>query len=184
MNFIMLDELKVDLADADAVKAAVAKLQDKAATSVAALATAETAHAAAITAKDAELATKDATIITLEKQVADAKVTPAMLRDAGKAYALVCDKAKFLKVDIADDADEPAIMKACVDAAMGDKAMDWGANEIAASFAMLTKDFKASEDQHLPIHAPLTNDDGKAVTDARAKMIADMLAGGTAAADA
>lgn len=149
MNFIMLDELKVDLADADAVKAAVTKLQ--------------AAKDAAITAKDeaeakvatltTESATKDAKIVTLEKQIEDAKLTPAKLREAAKAYALTVDKAKALGVTVTDEMDEAAIQKAVVTAKLGDAAKDWTADQIAVSFATMTADAKI-EPKHDPISAP------------------------------
>lgn len=149
MNFIMLDELKVDLADADAVKAAVTKLQ--------------AAKDAAITAKDeadkkvatltTESATKDAKIVTLEKQIEDSKLTPAKLRDAAKAYALTVDKAKALGVTVTDEMDEAAIQKAVVAAKLGDAAKDWTDVQIAASFATMTADANV-EPRHDPIRAP------------------------------
>ena len=150
MNFIMLDELKVDLDDADAVKAAVAKLQ-------AAKDAATTAKDAAET-KVAELTTealsKDAKIATLEKQVADSAITPAKLRDAAKSYQAVADKAKSLGVAITDEMDEAGIQKAVVTAKLGDAAKDWNDVQIAASFATLTKG-AATGPRHDPITAPL-----------------------------
>jgi hypothetical protein len=92
-----------------------------------------------------EKATLDAQVVTLTQQVADAKPTAAQLRDAAKAYALTCGKAKALGVAVTDAMDEPAIMKAVVDAKMGDAAKAWNADQIAASFAVLTKDAKVQE---------------------------------------
>ncbi len=149
MNFIMLDELKVDLADADAVKAAVAKLQTQASDAIKAKDAAETKVATLTTEK----ATLDAKIVTLEKQIEDSKLTPAKLRDAAKAYALTVDKAKALGVAISDEMDEAAIQKAVVTAKLGDAAKDWTDVQIAASFATMTADGK-TEPKHDPIFAP------------------------------
>lgn len=131
MKKIVLDGLQVDLSDADAVAAAISKLQGQVTDAQASVATLTT-----------ESQTKDAKIATLEKAVADAKITPAQLRDAAKAYAGVCDNAKALGVTFDDSADADAIMKAAVNAKMGDAAKDWTADQIAASFAVLTADAK------------------------------------------
>lgn len=164
---IVLDGLQVDLTDADAVTAAIEKLQgqakaadeakDKALADVAALTT--------------DKATLEAKVATLEKQVADAAITPAKLRDAAKAYAVVVGKAKALGVQIADDMDEPAIMKAVVSAKLGDVAKDWTDDQIAVSFATLAKDVKAGDEKPgvTPIHAPA------AVTDEANKAYDEMV---------
>lgn len=89
-----------------------------------------------------KLAASDAEIVTLKKAVEDAKVTPAELREQAKGYALVCDKAKALEVKFAEDADAGAIMKAVVDAKMGDTAKGYDEKQIAAAFDVLTKDAK------------------------------------------
>jgi hypothetical protein len=47
------------------------------------------------------------------------------LRDAARAYAVTAGKAKKLGVTVTDAMDEPAIMKAVVDAKLGDKAKGW-----------------------------------------------------------
>ncbi len=94
-----------------------------------------------------EKATTDAKVTTLEKQVADAKITPAMLRDAAKSYHRTVDAAKALGVTVSDDADEAAIRKTVVSAKIGDAAKDWTEDQIAASFATLTKDAKPTEDK-------------------------------------
>ena len=155
MNFIMLDELKVDLDDADAVKAAVAKVQSVADAAIKAKDAAETKVAELTT----EALAKDAKIATLEKQVADSTLTPAKLREAAKSYLAVADKAKSLGVAVTDEMDEASIQKAVVIAKLGDAAKDWNDVQIAASFATLAKD-GASSPRHDPITAPraLTTD--------------------------
>lgn len=138
---ILVDGLQVEVTDA--AEAAINKLQGQLKDAASAQAKAETELATAKT----EMAAKDTEIATLTQAVADAKVTPSQLRDAAKAYALVCDKAKALGVQFAEDADADAdaIMKAVVDAKMGDAAKDWSADQVAASFAVLTKDAKAEQ---------------------------------------
>lgn len=135
---ILVDGLQVEVTDA--AEAAINKLQGQLRDAASAKATVDTELATAKT----EIATKDAEIVTLKQAVEDAKVTPAQLRDAGKAYAAVCDKATALGVKFADDADADAIMKAVVDAKMGDVAKAWTPEQIAASFAVLTKDAKVT----------------------------------------
>lgn len=115
------------------------------------------------------IATKDAEITTLKQQVADAAITPAKLRDAAKAYATVCDKAKALGVQFAEDADSEAIMKAVVNAKLGDAAKDWTADQVAVSFASLTADVKpGSTVQPIGAPRPLVADNAAAVSTIRA----------------
>lgn len=133
MKTLTIDGLRVPNVSDEAEAAITKLLADNAG-----LKTENAAHATAIAAKDTEIA-------TLKQQVADAKLTPAQLRDAAKAYAQVVDKAKALGVTVADDADADAVMKAVVDAKMGDVAKDWTADQIATSFAVLAKDAKPVE---------------------------------------
>jgi uncharacterized protein len=128
---LMIDGLQVPNVS-DEAKACIEKLQNQVKDAGDKLAVAVT-----------EAQTKDAKIATLEKAVEDAKITPAALRDAAKAYSAVCDKAKALGVTFADNADADTIMKAAVDAKMGDASKDWTADQIAASFAVLSADAKA-----------------------------------------
>lgn len=114
-----------------------------------------------------QIAAKDAEIVTLKKQAEDAAITPAKLRDAAKAYAAVCDKAKALGVTFAEDADAEAIQKAVVSAKLGDVAKDWTADQIAVSFATLTSAVKAADQETRIIAYPTTQDAAKGVTDAR-----------------
>lgn len=156
MNFIMLDGLKVDLDDGDAVKALVTKLQTQASDAITARDTAVSqtvADAATIVAKDAEIA-------ALTQKLADAAITPAKLADAAKEYADVQEKAKALGVQFAADADTASIKKAVVDAKMGDKAKDYPAEHIAIAFDSLTAGVKVGDggqqhQQHQVITAPV-----------------------------
>lgn len=129
---ITLDGLPVKLDDAVAVEAAFTKLQGQISDAQAQIATLTT-----------DKANLEAEKVTLTAQVADAKLTPAALRDAAKAYAQTVDKAKALGVEVADDMDEPAIRKAAVIAKIGDAAANWTDEQFAASFATLTADSKA-----------------------------------------
>jgi hypothetical protein len=138
---MLIDGLTVDISNADTAQATITTIlaaRDAATSKVTDLQN----QVATLTT---EGATKDAQIATLEQQVKDAAPTPAQLRDAAKAYAQVCDKAKALGVQFAEDADSDAIMKAVVDAKMGDVAKDWSADQIAASFAVLSKDAKPAD---------------------------------------
>lgn len=154
MKTLTIDGLKVPNVS-DEAEAAIVKLQADSAKISTDLADSQKKVAEHVTA----LATKDAEIATLKQQVADAAITPAKLRDAAKAYALVCDKAKALGVQFAQDADSDAIMKAVVDAKLGDVAKDWTADQIAVSFATLTKDAKVAQSQTVQsIGAPVLQD--------------------------
>lgn len=133
---ITFDGLPLEVTDA--AEAAINKLQGQLKDATEAKDTAE----ASVATLTAEKTTLDAKVTELTQAVADAKPTPAQLRDAAKAYAQVCDKAKALGVKFDDDADQAAIMKAVVDAKIGDAAKDWTAEQVAASFATLTKDAK------------------------------------------
>jgi uncharacterized protein len=120
----------------DEAKAAIEKLQGQ----IASLTTAKDAAETSVATLTTDKATLDAKVTTLEKQVADAKLSPAQLRDAAKAYARVVDKAKALGVTVTDEMDEPAIRKAVVAAKLGDSAKEWTDAQIAASFDTLTAD--------------------------------------------
>lgn len=138
---IRIGDAEVDATNGEAVRIAVDALNVKLADASTRATTAEGKVAEQATT----LAAKDAEIATLNQKVADAALTPAKLRDAAVAYAQVCDKAKALGVQVADNADSDAVMKAVVDAKMGDAAKDWSADQIAASFAVLTKDAKPAD---------------------------------------
>ncbi len=133
---ITFDGLPVEVTDA--AEAVIRKLEGQIATIDAAKAKAETDLAKAVT----DGSTKDAKIVTLEKQIEDAKVTPAQLRDAAKSYQLIVDKAKALGVAVTEAMDEAAIMKAVVTAKVGDAAKDWNDVQVAASFATIAVDSK------------------------------------------
>jgi hypothetical protein len=160
---ITLDGLQIDLSDADAVKAAITKLQGQVADERKARETAETksvADAATIVAKDAE-------ITDLKAKLAAAAITPAKLADAAKEYADVQAKAKALGVTVAADADTAAIKKAVVDAKMGDAAKGYSADHIDIAFTALTKDAKPAPAVQ-SIGAPANSNGRQQLDDARA----------------
>jgi hypothetical protein len=170
---ITFDGLPLEVTDA--AEAAINKLIAQLADAASAKATTATELATART----ETVAKDAEIVTLKQQLADAKITPAQLRDAAKVYAGVCAKATALGVKFADEADGDAIMKAVVDAKMGDAAKDYDAKDVATAFSVLTKDTKAVVAD--PLRAAISDgvtarldDAEQAATDARAAMIADL----------
>lgn len=163
---IVLDGLQVDLSDADAVQAAISKLQDNAATLSDKLVAAD---AAAVTAA-ATIVAKDAEIADLTAKLADAAITPAKLADAAKEYSDVQAKAKAVGVQVAADADTAAIKKAVVDAKMGDTAKGYTADHIDIAFTALTKDAKVTPGVQ-PLGSPVVigdaaNVEQKALNDA------------------
>lgn len=142
---IMLDGLHVDLTDAEAVKAAFDKVKGDADKAIA-------ANAKELADAKADVATLTTEKVALEKQVADAKAVDLDKLVADRA-ALVA-KAKALKSDIVTDgksADD--IRKEIVSANLGDAAKDFDAAQIAAAFAVISKDAKASTETVVHIDA-------------------------------
>jgi len=138
---IKIGDAEVDPTNGEAVSIAVGALNKKLGDAEASNATLTTQ----LTDANAKVATLETEKATLEKKVADATLTPEKLRDAAKSYALVVGKAKALGLTVTDSMDEPAIMKAVVDAKMGDAAKGWDEKQIAASFAVLAKDAKVED---------------------------------------
>jgi hypothetical protein len=170
---LMIDGLQVPNVS-DEAKAAIEKLQGQARDAGTAKATVE----AELTDAKTKLAERDAEIVTLKQSVEDAKTTPAQLRDQAKAYAQVCDKAKALGVEFAEDADADTIMKAVVDAKMGETAQSYDGKEIAAAFAVLTKDAKVDDKVSDPLRQALKDgvkptNSAAALQTARATWLAD-----------
>lgn len=169
-KIVLIDGLSVDVSNADIAATTIATLvtaRDEARGKIAGLET----QVATLTT---EGTTKDAKITTLEQQVKDAKPTAAQLRDAGKALLLAADKAKALGVTITDAMDESQIMAATVSAKMGDAAKDWTADQIAASFAVLTKDAKPASQGVQPLGSPVVVGDAAAgIRTARSAWLAD-----------
>lgn len=135
---IKIGDAEVDATNGEAVRIAVDALNTK----LSGFTADKAAFEAQIATLTTDKATLDAKVTTLEKQVADAKMTPAQLRDAARAFQIVADKAKAMGVTVSDEMDEPAIMRAVVSAKLGDAAKDWTDAQFAASFSTLTASIK------------------------------------------
>jgi hypothetical protein len=171
-QIITIDGLSVDIANADVAKATITTIlaaRDAANTKVSGL---ETQVATLSTDK----ATLEAKVTTLEQAVKDAKPTPAQLRDAGKALMQTAAKAKSLGITVTDEMDEAMIMAATVNTKMADAAKGWNADQIAASFAVLTKDAKI-EDAILPLGDPKIIGDSASVEAAARQRMIDRMTG-------
>lgn len=159
---MLIDGLTVDVSNADTAVATIQTLiaaRDEAKNLVADLQT----QVATLTT---DKATLDAEKVTLTQQLADA-ASPAKLRDAAKAYALVADKAKSLGVTVTDAMGQTEIVKAVVDAKIDASLREgWNDAQYAASFASLTKDFKpAAGGVVQPLGSPVVIGDAFTVRD-------------------
>ena len=123
------------LVTTDAGEAAINKLLGQ----ITVLTTDKTAAETLVATHVTTIAAKDAEIATLKQQVIDAKVTPAQMRDAAKAYALTLDHAKKLAptASITDSMDEVAIKRVVVDSKLGDAAKGWTDEQVAVSFSTM-----------------------------------------------
>lgn len=144
MSTLMLDGLKVDLQDEEAVSAAFKKLTDAKDTATKALtdaqtkaATDATVAATALADANAKVATLEAEKATLSQELADAR-DPTKLRDAAAEYGRVCDKAKAMGVTVADADSLTTVKRNAVNAKLGDVAKDWTDAQVDVSFATLT----------------------------------------------
>jgi len=179
MKTIVIDAVPYNQENLDGLEAAVRKVETARDTANAALSDAEnklaqatTAHVTAVEAKDAQVATLTAQVATLTQQLADAAITPAKLRDAAAAYAVVVNKAKALGVEVADNASESDIKRAVVTAKLGDAAKDWNDSQFDTSFATLTVGVKDAapvlDSFQREVAKPVTNfNDGDVRTQAR-----------------
>lgn len=169
---IKIGDAEVDATNGEAVRIAVDALNTKL-SAVDKRATDAEAEVATLTT---DKATLEAKVTTLEKQVADSKLTPEQLRDAARSFAQTAAKAKALGVEVSDEMDEPAMRKAAVTAKLGDAAKDWTDDQVAISFATLTADVK---DDGATIHdigkPKAVNDADKDVAAAYDAMVADLL---------
>lgn len=140
-KIMLIDGFSVDIANADTAEATIKTIlaaRDAANGKVSGLET----QVATLTTDNAKLTTEKA---ALDQQLKDSKPTTAQLLDAAKSYGQVVGKAKALGVTVTDAMDEAGVMKAVVDAKMGDAAKAWNTDQIAASFAVLTKDAKVGD---------------------------------------
>lgn len=155
MKTILIDGLTVDVSNADTAMATI--------TTLIAARDAATGKVGSLETQVATLTTDKATLEAKVKELTDAKPTPAQLRDAAKAYALVVEKAKAHGVAVTDAMDEASIIKATVLKHLGDSAessKDWTDAQFASSFAML-KDANASTVQ--PLGSPVFANDAASV---------------------
>lgn len=169
---MLIDGLTVDVSNADTAEATIKTLiaaRDAATGEVATLKAKTVEDAATIVAKDAE-------ITKLTADLAAAKLTPAQMREAGKAYQLVADKAKAMGVTVTDAMDETAIQRAVVDKAMGDKAKDYSDEHVAIAFEALTKDAKVEHGTTPTISGSPVNvgDAATRMNDAWASSVSDL----------
>jgi hypothetical protein len=161
---MLIDGLTVDMANADTAIATVTTLRDA---RDAANAKVTTLEAAAVT-DAATIVAKDAEIARLTADLAASKLTPAQMRDAGKAFAVIEGKAKATGVTVTDAMGEDEIKKAVVDKAMPGNT--YTADHIAIAFDALTKDAKVEDSTVHPIQAPVVLvDEHTAYTTDRAK---------------
>lgn len=158
---LTVDGLPVNVADADAATATINRLIEQRDTAAGKV----TAHEATITARDASIVAKDAEIAKLTADLKAAKLTPAQMRDAGKAFAVIEAKAKQAGVTVTDTMDQDAIMKAVVDKMMPGNT--YTGDHIGIAFEALTKDVKTATDTVQPIGAPVVvGDAAKQMADA------------------
>lgn len=139
MKTIMLDGIPVNLGDAAAVEAAIAKLQDTAAKA-----------ATALTDAEAKLSTETGKVAALEKQLADAKaeLEPARLDQLVADRAALVAKVKAIAPDLVVDGKTDAeIRRAVVAAKLGDACPKDDAG-VAGAFAVLT----ATNDEKPEVH--------------------------------
>lgn len=158
---LTVDGLPVNVADADAATATINRLIEQRDTATGKV----TLHEATITARDASIVAKDAEIAKLTADLKAAKLTPAQMRDAGKAFAVIEAKAKQAGVTVTDAMDQDAIMKAVVDKMMPDN--KYVGDHVGIAFEALTKDVKVATETVQPIGAPVVvGDAAKQMSDA------------------
>jgi uncharacterized protein len=153
---ITLDGVSVTLTDANEVQAAFDKIKADAVANA-------TAAQTALDAEKAKVAT-----LTAEKTALEAKVTANDAVDLDKLVAdrvALVAKAKALKADLVTDgksADD--IRKEIVTANLGDAAKDFDAAQIAAAFAVISKDAKPEGEKvvHIDASVKATVADGAA----------------------
>jgi hypothetical protein len=146
---IQVDGISVEMEERDlqVVERRLANLQSEVATAQAALATAQTtaqndvATARTETANaKAEVQTKLAEIATLQKQLGDAKLTPAQIDKMVSDRAATVTRAKAIIGDalVVDGKTDADMRRQVVNAKMGDVAKDWSDDMINASFNTLS----------------------------------------------
>lgn len=142
---ILVDGLEVETTDAG--ERAIQKLQGLLTDALAA----KDAAAADVVKLKAEAVAKDAENTKLKDDLSKSKLTPQMLRDAGKAYAEVIGKAKALGVAVGDNDDEITVKRAVVAAKMGDAAKAYTDEHIGIAFDTLTAGVQAEDTRVDPL---------------------------------
>ena len=179
LRTVMVDGLSVETTDQGAQ--AIDKLQKSLADSAANIAKLQADHAKALADKDAVVVKKDEEIGTLKadlKKAQDAAPKPADIDKmvADRAALVATITAIDSKIDVAGKS-EAELRKAAVASKLGDEMVkDASEAEIAGMFKAIAKDVKAADPFRDAAKSGLTTatDGEKAVTDAYAKMIADM----------
>jgi len=183
LKTVTVDGIPIEVTDQGA--AVIATLQSRLATADAtiaakdkAIADANAAHAAAIAAKDGELAKKDAAIDAEKAKVVDAAALDKLVASRANLVTVAKAIAKDVKTDGLSDAD---IRKAVVVAKLGDAAVkDKAPAYIDARFEILAEDATKAAGGPDAVRNAITSGlqtdaaADKAVTDARAAMLADM----------
>lgn len=159
MKSIMLDGIPVNLGDAAAVEAAIAKLQGTIADG-----------AKSLTEANDKLAAETGKVVALERQLADAKAAnePAAIDKLVADRAALISQAKGIDATIVTDGKTDAdIRRAVVEAKLGDACPADDA-AIAGAFAVLAKDAKPEVETKAPVHslAPAQFADTAATRDA------------------
>jgi uncharacterized protein len=184
LKTVTVDGIPVEVTDQGAI--VIATLQQRIADAAKKASETDTAHQAVIAAKHADIAKKDAEIDGLKAKVLDAAALDKLVAARADLISKARVLAKDVKTEGLSDAD---IKKAVVVAVVGDSAKNKPDAYIDARFNILVEDAKTKAGTADPFREALkdgltpTADDLKLVTDARAKMLAD-LASGTVAAKA
>jgi hypothetical protein len=162
---ITFDGLPLEVTDA--AEAAITKLQNQ----IKALNDAKDSAEGSVAKLTTDKATLEAKVTTLEQQVKDAKLTPAQLRDAAKAFANTLETAKKLAptATITDSMDEVAIKRTVVSDKLGDAAKDWSDEQIAVSFDTLAASAPSIGSTIDPVRNALSGGAPVVVGDARAE---------------
>jgi uncharacterized protein len=151
----------------DAAEAVINKLQKALADMTAKMKAEEEADESDMKKTKDEISARDGQIAVLQKQLADAEVTPAKLDALVAARAKVLDTAKAIlpKLDVSamSDAD---IMKAAVTSALGDAAANLDDSAIKGAFAMLSVKAPVNDGLVTLIKSGVDTNDAAKVSDA------------------
>jgi hypothetical protein len=148
MKTITIDSASVSVDDVGAqiIPRYVSQLETRAKTAEDSLAAITTRTTTEKQTQDAAIATLTAENATLKKKVEDAKTTPQQLDQLVRDRAVVVAQARSVLGDrvITDGRTDADVKRQVVDAAMGAVAKGWTDEQVASSFAVLTKDAQVS----------------------------------------